>query len=82
MSGNLFLVTGASDGIGKATALALAQSGAAVILHGRDADKTSAALADIQSATANTKLHTLIAVFAALDQSPNLPSRSTATSVN
>ncbi len=68
MSGKLFLVTGASDGIGKATALALAQSGAAVILHGRDADKTSAAVADIQTTTANTKMHTVIADFAALDQ--------------
>ena len=68
MSGKLFLVTGASDGIGKATALALAQSGATVILHGRDADKTAAAVAEIQSTTANAKLHTVIADFAALDQ--------------
>ena len=68
MTDRVFLITGATDGIGKATALALAQSGAAVILHGRDPDKTARAVAEIQSATANSKLHTVIADFAALDQ--------------
>ncbi|MCZ6895458.1 MAG: SDR family NAD(P)-dependent oxidoreductase [Gammaproteobacteria bacterium] len=68
MTDRLFLITGATDGIGKATALALAQIGATVILHGRDAEKTARAVAEIQSATGNTKLHTVIAEFAALDQ--------------
>ncbi len=68
MTDQLFLITGASDGIGKAAALALAQSGATVILHGRDPDKTARAAEEIQAATGSTKLHTVIADFAALDQ--------------
>ena len=40
-----FLVTGATDGIGKATALALARQGASVIIHGRNAAKLAATLA-------------------------------------
>ena len=68
MTDRVFLITGATDGIGKATALALAESGAVVILHGRDPDKTARVVAEIQSATANSKLHTVIADFASLDQ--------------
>ncbi len=68
MTDRVFLITGATDGIGKATALALAGSGATVILHGRDPDKTARAVAEIQAATGSTKLHTVIADFASLDQ--------------
>ncbi len=68
MTDRVFLITGATDGIGKATALALAEIGATVILHGRDPDKTARAVAEIQAATGSTKLHTVIADFASLDQ--------------
>ncbi len=68
MTDQLFLITGATDGIGKATALALAEIGATVILHGRDPEKTAGAVEEIQSATGSAKLHTVIADFAALDQ--------------
>jgi NAD(P)-dependent dehydrogenase (short-subunit alcohol dehydrogenase family) len=68
MTDRLFLITGATDGIGKATALALVQSGAVVILHGRDPEKTAGAVEEIQSATGSAKLHMVIADFASLDE--------------
>jgi len=41
----VYLVTGATDGIGRALARALADTGAKVILHGRNPDKLAAAVA-------------------------------------
>jgi NAD(P)-dependent dehydrogenase (short-subunit alcohol dehydrogenase family) len=66
MTDQMFLITGATDGIGKATALALAEIGATVILHGRDPEKTAGAVEEIQSATGSAKLHMVIADFASL----------------
>lgn len=61
-----FLVTGATDGIGKATALALARLGAGVIIHGRNPAKLSATLAELRTATGNPTLHAVQADFASL----------------
>jgi len=46
--GRAILVTGASAGIGRAVALALAQAGAEVILHGRNVRKLEAVHAEIE----------------------------------
>src|SRR5437763_17098431 len=47
MNGKVCVVTGASSGIGKATAAALAGLGATVVLVGRDRARTEAAAAEI-----------------------------------
>lgn len=46
MIGKVCMVTGATDGVGKVTAQALAQAGATVIGIGRDPDKINAVLAE------------------------------------
>src|SRR5271169_7178095 len=44
------LVTGATSGIGRAAALQLAEQGATVIVHGRDAGRGAAVVKEIESA--------------------------------
>lgn len=56
-----YLITGATDGIGKATALALARRGATLILVGRDQEKGQRVLEEIHAETYNKNLHLLIA---------------------
>lgn len=51
--GKVCLVTGSSSGLGKATALGLAQLGATVILGCRDKQRGEAALAEIKAASGN-----------------------------
>lgn len=50
------LVTGSSQGIGKAIAVKLAQDGARVIVHGRDADKAGRVVAEIRAAGGDAKV--------------------------
>jgi NADP-dependent 3-hydroxy acid dehydrogenase YdfG len=49
LSGKTAIVTGASSGIGRATAMALAQAGAAVVLHARRKDRLTKLTTDIQA---------------------------------
>ena len=51
MTGRTVLVTGATGGIGKATALGLAAMGAHVAITGRDMGRTDAAAAEIRAAS-------------------------------
>jgi NAD(P)-dependent dehydrogenase (short-subunit alcohol dehydrogenase family) len=55
------LVTGATDGIGKETAQALASQGMRVVITGRNRQKGEAVLQDIKRATNNQNLHLLVA---------------------
>ena len=60
------LVTGATDGLGKAVATELARAGAEVLLHCRDDARGEAALQEIASATGNDRLRLYRADFASL----------------
>lgn len=51
LTGRLALVTGSSQGIGRALAEGLAGAGATVVVHGRDSEKAANAAADIRRAT-------------------------------
>lgn len=54
MTGKTVLITGATAGIGRATAVQLARQGAEATLIGRDPDKTARTAADIRTQTGNT----------------------------
>ena len=61
MQGKVCLLTGATSGIGKATALGLAQLGASVLLVGRNQEKGVAVLQEIEAETGNPNLTFLLA---------------------
>lgn len=61
MKNRICLVTGANTGIGKATALGLAQREATVVMVSRSAERGQAALDEIQHETGNPSLHLLVA---------------------
>jgi NAD(P)-dependent dehydrogenase (short-subunit alcohol dehydrogenase family) len=61
MIGKTCLVTGATNGIGKATALALAQQGATVVIVGRNPAKCAAVVSEIKHLSGNDAVEALIA---------------------
>ena len=75
MSGKICLVTGATSGIGAATALALAQLGATVIVVGRDLQRCSARAEAIRQYTGNRCVEHLTADLSAQDDLQQLARR-------
>jgi retinol dehydrogenase 14 len=61
MGEKVCLITGATSGIGKATAMGLASIGASVVMVGRDRGRGEAALAEIKEKSANVSVHLLLA---------------------
>ncbi len=61
MKGRAVLVTGSTDGIGKATALGLARMGAKILLHGRDTEKGRRVREEIARTTGSDQLDLFIA---------------------
>jgi NAD(P)-dependent dehydrogenase (short-subunit alcohol dehydrogenase family) len=64
----VILLTGSTDGLGKATARHLAARGATVLLHGRDQGRGEATLREIGRATGNDRLRLYLADFSSLAQ--------------
>ena len=65
MKDKIILVTGATSGIGFQTALALAKMGAQVIITGRSQKTAEEAVANIKSASGNTRVDFLLANLSA-----------------
>ena len=51
------LITGATDGLGRALAAELAAAGATLLIHGRDDARGQQAIDDIAAATGSRRLH-------------------------
>jgi NAD(P)-dependent dehydrogenase (short-subunit alcohol dehydrogenase family) len=66
MNEKIVLITGATSGIGLATASALAKLGATVVMHGRSPQKLEQAKLEIQTQQPDAKLETLVADLASL----------------
>src|SRR5467141_2955036 len=65
MQGKVCLLTGATSGIGKATALGLAQMGATVVMVSRDRARGEAAQAEIKTKSGNAAVDLLLADLSA-----------------
>ena len=68
VTGKTVLVTGSTDGLGRALGLELAAGGATVLLHGRDAAKGEATLRDIREATRSDRLAFYLADLSSLSE--------------
>jgi NAD(P)-dependent dehydrogenase (short-subunit alcohol dehydrogenase family) len=69
------LITGATDGLGRALATALAASGATLLIHGRDDAHGQQTMDEITARTNNQHLHWLRADLASLDEVRDLANR-------
>ena len=67
MTGPTVLVTGATDGLGRGVATALAGEGAAVLLHGRSPERLDSVVEEIGTETGNANLRPYRADLASLD---------------
>ena len=68
MANKTILITGATDGIGKATAKALAKQGHTIIIHGRNIAKAQAVCNEIKTETGNNNIDILISDMVLLDE--------------
>lgn len=75
LRGRVALVTGATSGLGKATAAELARLGATVVLVGRNPEKTQKVVEEIRRATVNGRVRAELADLSLLSDVRELASR-------
>jgi NAD(P)-dependent dehydrogenase (short-subunit alcohol dehydrogenase family) len=68
VNGKVCVITGGTDGIGKAAAHGLAVQGARLLVQGRDPDKGARAVAELKSRSGNSAIEFLGADFSSLDE--------------
>ncbi|MBZ0302795.1 MAG: SDR family oxidoreductase [Anaerolineae bacterium] len=68
LQGKVALVTGATNGIGKVTALELAKMGAATVIVGRNPEKTRQTIEEIQQVSGNPQVDGIIADLSLMAQ--------------
>jgi NAD(P)-dependent dehydrogenase (short-subunit alcohol dehydrogenase family) len=66
MKDKVCIITGGTDGIGKAAAYSLALQGAKLLIHGRDPDKGARAVAELKARSRNPAIEFLQADFSSL----------------
>ena len=68
MKSSVCLITGATQGVGRVTALELAKQGFTVVVVARDASRADALMKEIESSTGNTSCDYIVADLASLRQ--------------
>jgi NAD(P)-dependent dehydrogenase (short-subunit alcohol dehydrogenase family) len=68
LSERAVLITGATDGLGRALAIELAKRGASLVLHGRDEERGRSTLGEVERLTGNRRLRWERADFESLDE--------------
>src|SRR5262249_13951711 len=68
VSGRTMLVTGATDGIGRATARRLLELGATVLLHGRDSQRVTRVAGDLWKETGSDHLDVVVADLSSIEE--------------
>lgn len=66
------LITGSTDGIGKETALQLANSGGSIIIHGRNKEKCESTVNEIFNKSKNDNLNFVTADFSSKEEIKNM----------
>src|SRR5215469_1436164 len=77
LDGQVVLVTGATDGLGRALAVSLAEAGATVLIHGRDAGRITATTEDVRAMSGSDQVRSYQADLSVLDQVRTLAAQVT-----